>query len=390
MTRTPPPLTPPPPPRAGVCVCLSVGVHHFDQVSRLSVCGHTGILGSGRSPSVRPTVQARGASLCCPSTSAMCTLGQSLAAGRPDATQPPAICQNLAGGGGGGWHVAWGGVGRRGGGGWHKASVSDCLPLAAPIGLSPLLILTLRGPERVLVVSTEAPDDLSCLTTPGSAVGGGGGGGYRRYGGGVAMVCHWAVQDQTHAKKNSAPLVPWPLHYYLSKLGGGGGVAYKDRAQPPPVIVAPTGSFISSPDILPSLCVGPPPQWAHHLSWRLPRAPARPSLEHAQSLCVPTTKRPKWRQGTRLLAAGRGNGPAATQGSTGSASGMPCLQPRPSLFCDTGGGGGLKSWRRQELFQGRHCFCPTPTRGGGGGPVKEAGAHSPPCPPLTTSSSGVE
>ena len=32
-----------------------------------------------------------------------------------------------------------------GGGGWHKASVSDCLPLAAPIGLSPLLILTLCG-----------------------------------------------------------------------------------------------------------------------------------------------------------------------------------------------------------------------------------------------------
>ena len=54
-----------------------------------------------------------------------------------------------------------------GGGGWHKASVSDCLPLAAPIGLSPLLILTLCGSERVLVVSTEPPDDLSCLTTPG-------------------------------------------------------------------------------------------------------------------------------------------------------------------------------------------------------------------------------
>ena len=50
------------------------------------------------------------------------------------------------------------------------ASVSDCLPLAAPIGLSPLLILTLCGPERVLVVSTEPPDDLSCLTTPGSAL----------------------------------------------------------------------------------------------------------------------------------------------------------------------------------------------------------------------------
>ena len=39
----------------------------------------------------------------------------------------------------------WGG----GGGGWHKASVFSCLPLAAPIGLSPLLILTLCGSERV-------------------------------------------------------------------------------------------------------------------------------------------------------------------------------------------------------------------------------------------------
>ena len=38
--------------------------------------------------------------------------------------------------------------GRGGGGGWHKASVSDCLPLAAPTGLSPPLILTLCGPER--------------------------------------------------------------------------------------------------------------------------------------------------------------------------------------------------------------------------------------------------
>ena len=60
---------------------------------------------------------------------------------------------------------------------WHKASVSDCLPLAAPIGHSPLLILTLCGPERVLVVSTEPLDDLSCLTTSGSAVPETGGGG---------------------------------------------------------------------------------------------------------------------------------------------------------------------------------------------------------------------
>ena len=56
-----------------------------------------------------------------------------------------------------------------GGGGWHK--VPDCLPLAAPIGLSPLHIPTLCGPERVLIASTEPLDDLSCLT-----VGWGGGG----------------------------------------------------------------------------------------------------------------------------------------------------------------------------------------------------------------------
>ena len=40
--------------------------------------------------------------------------------------------------------------GAAGEGGLHKASVAVCLPLAAPIGLSPLLILTLCGPERVL------------------------------------------------------------------------------------------------------------------------------------------------------------------------------------------------------------------------------------------------
>ena len=33
-----------------------------------------------------------------------------------------------------------------------------------------MLILTLCGSERVLVVSAEPLDDLSCLTTPGSAV----------------------------------------------------------------------------------------------------------------------------------------------------------------------------------------------------------------------------
>ena len=45
-----------------------------------------------------------------------------------------------------------------------------CLPLVAPSGCLPLHILTLFGSERVLVVSTEPLDDLSCLTTPGLAV----------------------------------------------------------------------------------------------------------------------------------------------------------------------------------------------------------------------------
>ena len=36
--------------------------------------------------------------------------------------------------------------------------------------------LTLCGPERVLVVSTEPPDDLSCFTTPGVGCPGPGGG----------------------------------------------------------------------------------------------------------------------------------------------------------------------------------------------------------------------
>ena len=51
-----------------------------------------------------------------------------------------------------------------------------CLPLAVPIGLSPLHIPTRRGAKCVLVVSTEPPDDLSCLTIRGSPLGLGGGG----------------------------------------------------------------------------------------------------------------------------------------------------------------------------------------------------------------------
>ena len=59
--------------------------------------------------------------------------------------------------------------GRAGGGGWHKGLVENCFPLAAPTGFSPLNIPSLCGSERCLVLSTEPLDDLSCLTTLGSA-----------------------------------------------------------------------------------------------------------------------------------------------------------------------------------------------------------------------------
>ena len=100
-----------------------------------------------------------------------------------------------------------GALGRGRGGVWHKASVSDCLPLAAPIGLSPLLILTLCGPERVLVVSTEPPDDLSCLTTPGVGCPGDGA---------VARAV-----DQVHPDAHSESMRGFADP--STDLGGGGG-----------------------------------------------------------------------------------------------------------------------------------------------------------------------
>ena len=49
----------------------------------------------------------------------------------------------------------------------------------------------------------------------------------------VAMVCHWAVQrgHNKDQRQNSAPLVPWPLQHYLSKLEGGRGGGHKQRIQ---------------------------------------------------------------------------------------------------------------------------------------------------------------
>ena len=111
----------------------------------------------------------------------------------------------------GGWSGPWPGLShpptQRGEGGWHKASVSDCLPLAAPIGLSPLLILTLCGPKRVLVVSTEPPDDWSCLTTPG----------VRRPGDGAVA----RAIDQVHPDAHSVS-----MRGFADNWGGGVPVPY--------------------------------------------------------------------------------------------------------------------------------------------------------------------
>ena len=109
------------------------------------------------------------------------------------------------------------GLGLKGPG--HKPSVLDCLPLAAPIGLSPLLILTLCGPERVLVVSTEPPDDLSCWTTPG--VGRPGDGAVARAG------------DQVHPDAHSESVRGFAdSSTDLCALGGGGYL--RTRCPPPP------------------------------------------------------------------------------------------------------------------------------------------------------------
>ena len=111
---------------------------------------------------------------------------------------PPAICQNLVAGGGGYWRYS-------GGGGFPR--------------------------EGGLLEHHAIPSFSNASRSS------------------VAMVCHWAVprvqnKDQRHstpfkegrtrtkhivplstkhAKKKSAPLVPWPLHHYLSKLEGRGG-----------------------------------------------------------------------------------------------------------------------------------------------------------------------
>ena len=89
-----------------------------------------------------------------------------------------------------GYEHCWGLCLRTGGGrGWHKASVSDCLPLAARIGLSQLLILTLCGPKRVLVVSPGGGGGLACRLWC------------------IVLICSWR---RLLAYRHSLPF-PWSL-----------------------------------------------------------------------------------------------------------------------------------------------------------------------------------
>ena len=56
------------------------------------------------------------------------------------------------------------------------------------------------------------------------------------------------------------------------------------------------------------------------------------------------------------------------------------LPSHPSLFCDTGGGGGGEILEEAGIFSGQALVLSYPYPKGGGGPVKGAGTHSPPCP----------
>ena len=105
------------------------------------------------------------------------------------------------------WETSWEHRVLYGGGGWHKAAVSDCLPLAAPIGLSPLLILTLCGPQRVLIVSTEPPDDLSCT------------------GGGISPRDHFATFEIPKALGRHNPCSCGEVWSCSAKISPGGNFA---------------------------------------------------------------------------------------------------------------------------------------------------------------------
>ena len=123
-----------------------------------------------------------------------------------------------------------------------------CLPLAAPIGLSPLHILSLCGPECVLVVSTEPPDDLSCLTTPGVG----------RPGDGAVARAVDQVHPDVHSEGGGGGLRSgmagvvdaggggcWARE--RREFGGGGGLAEEPCRRPPSRVTCATDPPLPTP-----------------------------------------------------------------------------------------------------------------------------------------------
>ena len=113
-----------------------------------------------------------------------------------------------------------------GGGGLARGHGFGLFAFGGAFGLSPLHILTLCGSERVWVVSTEPPDDLFCLTSPGVG---------RPGDGAVAHAVdqvHPDAQSESmrgYTDTNKEPLGPGP-----SSSSGRRGQGATHRLHPPP------------------------------------------------------------------------------------------------------------------------------------------------------------
>ena len=224
----------------------------------------------------------------------------------------------------GGREAGWPG---REGGGWHKASASDCLPLALPTGLSPLHILTLCGPERVLVMSTEPPDDLACLTTPGV--------GFpflvlllRSAPFSASAVCHVLLPSLVRPFP-PALFLPRPLHSFCPGRGGTRAVA----TPPPP----PKGHWRSR-------CRGPGGTAPALSTGSVRRATPVAGLQYRRGLChtIPSHTPPSHTAPRPALppTRGWGPGPGTTSAPWYQAECDPALPTAWGCMGGRGGGGG--------------------------------------------------
>ena len=155
---------------------------------------------------------------------------------------------------------------------------------------------------------------------------------------------------------------------------GGGGLGSQTGCPPNPPSSPPNA--MGGQPAHPATSGGFPPPKAHPYihpeeptiillqpGWRPPPPPVgsmdpSPRPGGATTIGLDATHPPAICQNSRggSWGGGRGGVLAARPGGGG------CT--RPSLFCDTGGG--REILEQAGTFQGRHCFCPTPTLGGGG------------------------